>query len=105
DLAAWNFHRIRLWERGVDTRRFNPSRCQEAWRQRLLAGRDNRRLLVLYVGRIAKEKQLETLRDIAREPGVALTLVGGGNYLPEIRRIMADTDTHFTGSLSGQDLA
>src|SRR5207302_4468041 len=38
ELAAWNFRRIRLWERGVDTRRFNPSRRQEAWRQRLLAG-------------------------------------------------------------------
>jgi phosphatidylinositol alpha 1,6-mannosyltransferase len=105
ELKSWGFRRVRLWERGVDTARFNPARRSEVWRKRLLAGRDRDRLLALYVGRMAKEKHLETLHDIACEPDVALTLVGGGNYLPEMRRVMADTDTHFTGYLTGDDLA
>jgi phosphatidylinositol alpha 1,6-mannosyltransferase len=105
ELIAWGFRRVRLWERGVDTRRFTPMRRRDDWRQRLLAGRDPNRLLVLYVGRMAKEKHLETLREIAHDPGVALTLVGGGNYLPDIRAALADTDTHFTGYLIGDDLA
>jgi phosphatidylinositol alpha 1,6-mannosyltransferase len=105
ELKTWGFRRVRLWERGVDTVRFDPARRSQARRGRLLAGRDKNRLLVLYVGRMAKEKHLETLHDIACEPGVALTLVGGGNYLPTIRRVMADTDAHFTGYLTGDDLA
>ncbi len=105
ELRSWGFRRVRLWERGVDTKRFNPARRSERWRERLMAGRDANRLLVLYVGRIAKEKHLETLHDIACQPGIALTLVGGGNYLPEIRRVLADSDAQFTGYLTGDDLA
>lgn len=105
ELRAWDFRRARLWERGVDSERFTPARRSETWRQRLLAGRDSHRLLVLYVGRMAKEKHLETLRDLACEPGVALTLVGGGEYLPEIRHTFRESDAHFTGYLVGDDLA
>lgn len=105
ELRDWGFRRLRLWERGVDTQRFTPERHSEEWRSRLLAGRDPARMIVLYVGRMAKEKHLETLRNIAHDPNVALTLVGGGNYLPEIRRALAGSDAHFTGYLIGDDLA
>ncbi len=105
ELMRWGFRRVRLWERGVDTRRFTPARRSQEWRRRLLAGRNPDDLLVLYVGRIAKEKHLDTLREIAHEPGVALTLVGGGNHLPEIQRLLGNTGTQFTGYLIGDDLA
>ena len=105
ELRQWGLRRTRLWERGVDTERFTPSRRNAEWRARLLAGRDDNRLLALYVGRMAKEKHLETLRDLAREPGIALTLVGGGNHLPEIKPALAGSDAHFAGYLVGDDLA
>ena len=105
ELRSWGFRRLRLWQRGVDTRRFNPARRSAAWRTRLLAGRDSSRLVALYVGRMAKEKHLETLRDLAREPGIALTLVGDGNYLPIVKQILAESDAQFTGYLIGDDLA
>ena len=105
ELRQWGFRRLRLWERGVDTQRFTPDRRSQSWRERLLAGRDPARMIVLYVGRMAKEKHLETLRDIAHDPNVALTLVGGGNYLPEIQQALAGSDAHFTGYLIGDDLA
>ncbi len=105
ELRGWGFHRLRLWERGVDPIRFNSARRTEKWREILLAGRDPSRLLVLYVGRMAKEKHLHTLHDLAREPGVALTLVGGGNYQPELESLFSDSDAKFTGYLVGDDLA
>ncbi|MEP7289600.1 MAG: glycosyltransferase family 1 protein [Chloroflexota bacterium] len=105
ELRNWGFHRLRLWERGIDTERFTPARRSAEWRSRLLAGRDPSRLLVLYVGRMAKEKHLNTLCKIAQDPRVALTLVGGGNYQPEIEQAFSGSDAHFTGYLVGDDLA
>lgn len=105
ELREWGFRRLRLWGRGVDTQRFTPDRRSEDWRRRLLAGRDPSRLVVLYVGRLAKEKHLETLREIAYDPTLALTLVGGGNYLPEIQQALSGCDAHFAGYLIGDDLA
>jgi phosphatidylinositol alpha 1,6-mannosyltransferase len=105
ELQSWGFKRLRLWERGIDTQRFSPKRRSDIWRSKLLAGRDPSRMLVLYVGRMAKEKHLETLIDIARDPSLALTLVGGGNYMEEAQQALAGTDAHFTGYLIGNDLA
>ena len=104
ELRGWNFHRLRLWERGIDSERFNPAHADPTWRARLLAGRDPSRLLVLYVGRIAKDKHLTTLHTLAHEPGVALTLIGGGDYQAELQAQFADSDAHFTGALFGDEL-
>ena len=107
ELQAWGFRRLRLWGRGVDTRRFSPARRRPAWRERLLAGRSADRLLVLYVGRLSKEKHLETLHQIARHPALALTLIGDGHYRTQAERALcADGGSaHFTGPLYGDDLA
>lgn len=107
ELRGWRFRRLRLWERGVDSERFNPARRGETWRARLLGGRDPSRLVALYVGRMAKEKHLATLREIAREPGVALTLIGDGHYQTTVQHILREAggDPCFIGHLLGDDLA
>ncbi len=107
ELAGWGFRRLRLWERGVDSARFHPRRRSQAWRERLLAGRSQDRLLVLYVGRMAREKHLETLRLVTGDPDLALTLIGGGSYRDEVRRVLSRNggDPHFMGYLIGDDLA
>lgn len=107
ELHAWGFRRLRLWGRGVDAGRFTPTRRRAAWRDRLLAGRGADRLLVLYVGRLSKEKHLETLREIARHPALALTLIGDGHYRAEAERALCANggSAHFTGPLYGDDLA
>ncbi len=105
ELRGWGFRRLRLWERGIDTTRFDPALRDPVWRTRLLAGRDPSRLLVLYVGRIARDKHLPTLHRLAQEPGAALTFVGGGDYQTELAELFADTDAHFAGKLYGDDLA
>ena len=105
ELRAWGFHRLRYWGRGVNGSRFNPRHRSPEWRRRLLAGRPDDSLLCLYVGRLAKEKRLDLLKQVARLPGVALAIVGDGAYRPDVEAMFAGTGTHFTGYLFGDDLA
>jgi glycosyltransferase involved in cell wall biosynthesis len=60
--------------------------------------------LVLYVGRLSKEKGVQQLRDLCALPGVRLALVGGGPQESDTKRYFADTEAHFTGILTGDDL-
>lgn len=107
ELRGWGFRRLRLWGRGVDSARFHPARRSENCRERLLAGRDPSRTLVLYVGRMAKEKHLDTLRPLAHDPSLALTMVGGGYHRPAIEAALnaGGGQAHFTGVLLGDELA
>ena len=74
-------------------------------RQRLLNGRDSQSLLCIFVGRLAHEKRIDLLLEAARAPGVALTVVGDGALRERLEHVFADTDTHFTGYLIGDELA
>jgi glycosyltransferase involved in cell wall biosynthesis len=104
-LKKWGYHRLRRWARGVDSARFNPARRSEVMRATLLNGRDPHSLLCIYVGRLATEKRVELLLEVARTPGVALTIIGDGARRPELERAFEGTGTHFTGYLFGDDLA
>ncbi|HZC14463.1 MAG TPA: glycosyltransferase, partial [Thermoleophilaceae bacterium] len=93
--------RIRRWERGVDTRRFDPAlRDSDA-----LPGEIN----VLYAGRLATEKGVDLLAEAfltarARDPRLHMVLAGGG---PEESRLRARLGEHatFLGWLEGEQLA
>ena len=74
-------------------------------RRRLLNGRDADSLLCVYVGRLATEKRIDLLLDVARTPGVALTIVGDGAQREQLEAQFAATDAHFTGYLIGDELA
>lgn len=104
-LRRQEYKRLRIWGRGVDLGRFNPKHRSEEFRKRLLDGRDPDSLLVLYVGRLATEKRIDLLLDVAKLPGVALTLVGDGAMRDELERMFAGTNTVFTGYMYGEDLA
>jgi glycosyltransferase involved in cell wall biosynthesis len=56
---------------------------------------------------MAREKHLETLRLVTADPGLALTLIGGGSYRDEVQRVLSRNggDPHFMGYLIGDDLA
>jgi phosphatidylinositol alpha 1,6-mannosyltransferase len=103
-IRAHGIRRISRWGRGVDIRRFNPAHRSEAWRARLLDGRDPESLLCVYVGRLATEKCIEQLVEVARLPGVALTIIGDGAQREELETIFAGTGTVFTGYLLGDEL-
>jgi glycosyltransferase involved in cell wall biosynthesis len=105
ELRAWGYHRLRYWGRGVNIERFNPERRSQQWRDYLLNGHDPDSLLCIYVGRLANEKRVDLLLEVARTPGVALAIVGDGAKRPELETLFAGTQTFFTGYLFGDDLA
>lgn len=103
-LNQWGYHRLRYWGRGVNLKRFNPEHRSDEWRARLLNGRDPHSLVCVYVGRLANEKRVDLLLEVARLPGVALTIIGDGGKREELENLFAGTGTHFTGYLFGEEL-
>lgn len=104
DLRALGFRRLRVWGRGVDTRRFHPKYRSEAWREAV--GLQPDESLLLYVGRLAREKRIDLLAEAIRGmEGVRLIIVGDGPARAELQHLMADLPAHFTGYLRGERLA
>ena len=60
ELERRHFERLHLLSRGVDSRRFNPSRRQQALRQSWGLREDD--IALLHVGRLAPEKNLGALK-------------------------------------------
>lgn len=105
ELEACGFPRLEVWGRGVDTRLFRPSRRSAAMRARLSAGEPGAPIL-LYVGRLAREKQLEVLAEVADSlPGARLALVGDGPERAALERLLSGRRAVFTGYLRGAELA
>ena len=93
--------RIVRWDRGVDTRRFDPALRDE----RTLPGK----LSVLYAGRISKEKNIDLLADAfalahEQDPRLHLVLAGGGPEQPRLKERLGGRAT-FLGWLEGTALA
>ena len=99
--------RTALWTRGVDTDTFSPRHRDASYRSALDVGPDD--LLVTYVGRIAREKNLDLLLDAwsalgDRRRGARLALVGRGPLAEPIRR-RSIPGVHVVGLLEGQALS
>jgi len=96
-----------VWSRGVDPAVFSASWRSEAYRATFGLGPDD--LLVTYIGRIAREKNLglllEAWETLAPERGAGkLVLVGRGPLEDEIRR-REIPGVHVTGLLQGPALS
>jgi phosphatidylinositol alpha 1,6-mannosyltransferase len=59
ELQRHGVSAAQVWGRGVDPRHFHPSRREAGWRRWLAGGDDS--AIVLHVGRLAPEKNLEIL--------------------------------------------
>lgn len=102
-ITHHGIQRGRHWQRGIDLTRFRRLPRNQDMRTRLTNNHPDD-LLLLYVGRLSKEKGVQQLRDLCALPGVRVALVGGGPQESEMKRFFADTDAHFTGILTGQEL-
>ncbi len=99
--------RVYLFGRGADLEAFSPAHRSWTARQRM-GGRGA--TVVLYVGRISREKGLLALarafrRAAATRPHLQLVLVGDGPYREELARELAGTRHRFLGPLTGGSLA
>ncbi|MCC7517648.1 MAG: glycosyltransferase [Verrucomicrobiae bacterium] len=99
--------KLRLMPRGIDCRGFSPEKRDPRFWEMFGAGGGVR---FLYVGRISKEKNLDTLAEAwaklrAELPDASLALVGDGPWRTEMRRRLAGAGAVFTGFLSGEALS
>jgi len=92
-LLSWGVHNAKTVHLGVDTESFTPGPRDDALREELGISRDA--LVLLYVGRLAPEKNIATLLKAFRlarsrsKRDVQLVLVGDGplrRMLPAVRR-------------------
>jgi glycosyltransferase involved in cell wall biosynthesis len=96
--------RIRILPRGLDTTLFHPSRRDpDFWAKR---GIPQGRLVLLYAGRVSKEKDLDVIVHAwskLNRDHLSLAFVGDGPYLKELRNLLPEAT--FTGYLGGLELA
>lgn len=105
-LHQRGFGKVRLLRRAVDTQLFDPARRRESLR--LSWGLTDDELAVVYVGRIAPEKNLalnvRAFRELQRHrPDARYVWIGDGPARAELAR--ANPDFIFCGSLRGDELA
>ena len=106
ELQAAGFERTLVVARGVDTQLFDPARRSEGLRRQW--GAEDGARVVLYVGRLAAEKNLDALlqafaamRQI--DARLRLALVGDGPLRDTLRQRCPEAA--FAGQRSGADLA
>ena len=100
---------IVVWKKGINTTRFHPSHKSFAMRERMSDGK-SQELLLVYIGRLAKEKQLKHLKAVLEQLGskkvpARLCFVGSGPEEEKLREYFAETSTTFLGRLDGMELS
>ncbi len=106
ELAAKGIEHTALWQRGVDTELFRPELASSAMRARLHGGHADTGNLLLYIGRLSAEKQIERIRPVLEAlPQARLALVGDGPHRQQLERVFEGTATTFVGYLAGDELA
>ncbi|MBN3876957.1 MULTISPECIES: glycosyltransferase family 4 protein [unclassified Nostoc] len=104
ELTAHGIERVDLWQRGVDTELFHPDLASVEMRSRLSQNHPESPLL-LYVGRLSAEKEIERIKPILQAiPQARLALVGDGPHRQALQKHFAGTNTYFVGYLMGQEL-
>lgn len=106
EIQGWGIRNVCLWSRGVNSRLFNP--CKYSPRLRSLWDVSDSAPVVLYVGRLAAEKNLDqavtTFERIKHfNPGARFILVGDGPLRERLQR--QHPDYRFCGTQTGEALA
>jgi glycosyltransferase involved in cell wall biosynthesis len=94
ELRARKFRHIVRWSRGVDTDLFRPYDDTGIFK-------NLPRPVLLYVGRVAVEKNLRAFLELKTEG--SLVVVGDGPDLPALKRDYGHA--HFLGAMEGESLA
>lgn len=94
--------------RGVDIQRFSPKHRSESLRQ--CWGADADTTVMLYVGRLSPEKEIEVIIETfhtlrLQQKKVQLVIVGEGPDLGRLKQIPGAEQAIFTGGLRGETLA
>ncbi|MFD1739256.1 glycosyltransferase family 4 protein [Bacillus salitolerans] len=106
-LRRHGFTNLHVWSRGVDGSVFKPLESTQQLRQKYDI---HEKYILSYVGRLAPEKDVDTLLGIMNQLPLALQhnvrflIVGDGPSKADLER-QVPTNVTFTGYLGGQELA
>jgi glycosyltransferase involved in cell wall biosynthesis len=104
ELREHGIERLDLWQRGVDTETFHPGLACAEMRSHLSQGHPESPLL-LYVGRLGAEKEIDRIKSVLEAiPHARLALVGDGPHRNALEKHFEGTPTHFVGYLTGAEL-
>lgn len=97
---------LKIWARGIDLEKFNPSYCNSSWRKKVGLNKDD--IVVTFVSRLVWEKNLELFADVVREvqktaPKLKAMVVGDGPAITGLKQMMPDAV--YMGFLKGDDLS
>jgi len=103
--TAWELERhgiapVARWGRGVDAERFHPQHRSETVRRHLAPHGET---VIGYVGRLAAEKQVDRLCELADLPRTRLVIVGDGPERANLERRLPRAA--FVGFRTGDDLS
>ena len=101
-LQSSGVSNVSLWQRGVDSVKFNPTK-RSAELRNLFTANDTSKIIVGYVGRLANEKKIEDLAPLHDRHDVQLVIVGDGPARQKLERALPRA--RFVGYQSGEDLA
>lgn len=100
ELLHRGFRRVKVWGRGVDVERFHPRHRSVSFRSELAPDGE---LILGYVGRLSRDKEVAHLAHVYGHPGTRLVVVGDGPLRSKLeRRLVGAT---FTGFLEGDELS
>ena len=99
--------KLRLFPHGTDVEAFHPRYRDPDWWHKF-GGNGGPR--ITYVGRVAKEKDLDILIEVyeelaQRHPEFSLAVVGDGPYLGTMKERLHHSNIIFTGFLFGEELS
>ncbi len=96
---------LRVLPIGVDTINRNERFYSEKMRIKLTDGEVDKTLLI-FVGRLAPEKEIESLKELMESrDDIRLAIIGDGPSRTDLEELFKDTNTVFTGFLKGEELS
>jgi glycosyltransferase involved in cell wall biosynthesis len=105
NLENRGFKNVQVWKRGVDLERFGPQHRDSEMRLSLSGGEPDK-ILLLFVGRLASEKEIEKITHVLKgSDRFRLAIVGDGPHRERLEKHFESTHTVFTGFLHGDNLA
>ncbi|MGE6595175.1 glycosyltransferase family 4 protein [Bacillus proteolyticus] len=106
-LKKKGFQQLYIWGRGVDCTLFHPTYNKDLFRKKYNI---TAKYILSYVGRLAPEKDIDTLQDLIVKTTHARSdihwlIAGDGPLAKTLRENVPKTNVTFTGYLQGEDLA
>lgn len=97
---------LKIWARGIDVEKFNPSYRNQSWRKKVGFSEDD--IVVTFVSRLVWEKNLELFADVVQdvqktEPKLKALVVGEGPAMTGLKQMMPNAA--YLGFLKGEELS